>query len=131
MAGFEVVVRPAVFPDIRPPPARSLPIEDAPDKGVAVINGIGNSIIDLTYSFSSSWSRSRLVESRRTFDKVRVYASTGGSSGRVDKSTYVDFEVVTAIDYVDKGQETKSTQYAKPQASEGVEIISSGHTRSN
>jgi hypothetical protein len=130
MAGFEVVVRPAVFPDIRPPPARSLPIEDAPDKGIAVINGIGNSIIDLTYSFSSSWTRARLVESRRTFDTVRVYARRGsGSSGSVDKSTYVDFEVATAIDYFDNGQETLGTQYARPQASKGVEIISSGNTR--
>jgi hypothetical protein len=39
MAGFETVVRPAVFPDIRPAPARSLPPADDPEKGMCVITG--------------------------------------------------------------------------------------------
>ena len=71
--GFETVVRPAVFPNIRPQPSRALPIEDAPDKGLAVISGGGASgVISLSHSESHSWSRSRMVEVKRTFDKVRV-----------------------------------------------------------
>ncbi len=129
MAGFEVVVRPAVLPDIRPPPARSLPIEDAPDKGIAVINGIGNAIVDLTYSFSSSWSRNRLVEVRRHFDKVRVYASK--PDGTYDYNTYIEYEVLTSIEYLENGQPTIGQQYARPLESAGVEIIQRGLTRNN
>lgn len=129
MAGFEVVVRPAVLPDIRPPPARSLPIADAPDKGVAVINGIGNGIVDLTYSFSSSWSKNRLVEERRIFSKVRVYASN--ADGSLDYDTYIEYEVLTAIEYLKNGQPTIGQQYARPFESAGVEIIQHGLSRNN
>lgn len=129
MAGFEVVVRPAVLPDIRPPPARSLPVEDAPDKGIAVINGIGNSIVDLTYSFSSSWSVTRLVEERRIFSKVRVYATN--PDGTFDYNTYIEYEVLTGIEYLKNGQPTIGQQYARPFESEGVTIIQHGLTRNN
>ena len=39
MAGLEVVVRPIVFPDIRPRFRPALPAEDDPTKGFAVISG--------------------------------------------------------------------------------------------
>ena len=45
--GFEVVVRPAVFPNIRPQrPGLSLP-GDAPDKGFATISGGGGNAYQL------------------------------------------------------------------------------------
>ena len=39
MAGFETVVRPAIFPDIRPKAKQLLPPLDDPEKGFAVIQG--------------------------------------------------------------------------------------------
>ena len=39
MAGLEVVVRPVIFPDIRPRSRPALPPEDDPTKGFAVIQG--------------------------------------------------------------------------------------------
>ncbi len=40
MAGLEVVVRPVVFPNIRPAPARALAPEDNPDQGIAVLERV-------------------------------------------------------------------------------------------
>jgi hypothetical protein len=46
-------------------------IADAPDKGLAVISGGSNSIVDLPLA-SSIWSRSRMV-GQTDYDKARVY----------------------------------------------------------
>ena len=56
MAGFEVVVRPVVFPNIRPAPAQSLPAATDPDQGFAVIHGSSGKSIDLPHSQSISSS---------------------------------------------------------------------------
>jgi hypothetical protein len=74
MAGFEVIVRPVVLPNIRPAPPRVLPSEDDPEQGIAVIGGSGGGLIDLPHTWSVSVSRQRpQVESKRQFDKERVY----------------------------------------------------------
>ena len=50
MAGFENIVRPVVFPNIRPSPAQSVPAATAPDQGVAKIHGGSGKSVDLPHS---------------------------------------------------------------------------------
>jgi hypothetical protein len=129
--GFEVVVRPAILPDIRPPPAQALLPADAPDKGIAVISGGGGGVIDLPWSQNSSWSRSRNVEVIRHYAKVRVYASQ--QDGTYDKSTYIEYEVLTSIEYRENGKDVSKFTYAKPTDSPdgSYEIIETGLSRMN
>jgi len=127
--GFETVVRPVVFPNIRPAAARALRIEDAPDKGIAVITGGSNSVVDLPYSYSGSWSKSRMVEVKRKYDKARVYYTR--PDGTVDKSKYWEFEVLRSIQYLENGSTSIGAQFAPFQDLENVEIIDKGLTRVN
>ena len=127
--GFEIVVRPAILPDIRPPPARALLPVDAPDKGVALLSGNGGGVIDLPWSQNSSWSRNRQVEVVRHFDKVRVYASN--ADGSLNREEYVEYEVLTAIEYKQDGQTAIGQVFAHPLESESVEVIARGMTRFN
>ena len=94
--GFETIVRPAVFPNIRPAPARlSLP-GDAPDKGVATLGGSGGGVIDLPWSESFSMSRGH-HETKRTFEKVRMpYTNPDGT---LDWSHYIEFEIATKFEF--------------------------------
>jgi len=125
--GFETVVRPAVFPNIRPAPARALRIEDAPDKGIAVITGGSNSVIDLPYSEQHSWSRSRMVEVKRTYDKARIYYTS--PDGTLDYSQYWEFEVLRSIEFLENGSTAFGQQYTPMQDLDNVEIIDRGLTR--
>src|SRR5580765_582165 len=94
--GFEVVVRPAVFPNIRPQrPGLSMP-GDAPDKGFASISGGGGSLIDLPWSESMSMSKGHL-EKRRTFHKVRVPYTR--PDGTIDWSRYTEDEVMNRVEF--------------------------------
>ena len=77
MAGFEVVVRPVVFPDIRPAPARSLPPADDPTKGFCEITGAGNFPVQL--SFSSQVSH---VEIKAGGNRAPCRRCEGLSDGR-------------------------------------------------
>ena len=95
MAGLEVVVRPVVFPNIRPAPARSLPPADDPDKGFAMIRGNGAKQIDLTNSYSNSTSTSTQKEIKRRVDVARVYQKK--DDGTVNKENFVDIEVANKI----------------------------------
>ena len=95
MRGFEVVVRPVVFPNIRPAPARSLPPQDDPDKGFAVIRGNGAKQVSVTNSWSSSASNSQREETQRRVDETRVYQEN--EDGSVNKSNYVDIEVANKM----------------------------------
>lgn len=95
MAGFEVVVRPVVFPNIRPTPTRSLPPADNPDQGFAVIRGNGAKAMTLTNSWSTSMSTSRQVETERREDEVRVYQQD--DSGKVNKKNFVDINVANRL----------------------------------
>jgi len=93
--GFEVVVRPAVLPNIRPAPAQSLPPLDDPDKGFAVIRGNGAKQIDLSSSWSSSTSMNKRKETERRVDEARVYQQN--DDGTVNKDNFVDIEVANRI----------------------------------
>jgi hypothetical protein len=91
MAGFEVVVRPAVLPNIRPGPARVLPPADDATKGICTIGGSGGGLIDLQYSFSASYSsNSPEHETKRQVDNERVYQKD--EKGNINKKNYVDVE---------------------------------------
>lgn len=72
MAVLEVVVRPRVFPDIRPgdaEPARN----DNPGFGRGIIGGGGGQVIDLQYSYRASTQKQHQSEEYRVFDIIRVY----------------------------------------------------------
>ena len=126
--GFETIVRPAVFPNIRPAAVRTLPIADAPDKGLAVISGGGaSSVIALPHSETHSWSRSRMVEVKRTFDKARIYYTL--PDGTFDTSRYWEFEVLTAIEYLENGQTAWGQQFQPMREGGNVKIITRGLTR--
>jgi hypothetical protein len=96
MAGFEVIVRPVVFPNIRPAPPRSLPPEDDPTKGIAVLGGSGGGVVSLSYSYSMSMDRSKqhLQEEERTVDVARVYQKETDENGKetVNQENYLDVE---------------------------------------
>lgn len=95
MAGFEVVVRPVVFPDIRPAPARSLPPADDPEKGFAVIKGNGAKAMTLSESFSMSMSKSRPMETERRSDEARIYQMD--DAGTVNRDNFVDVKAANRI----------------------------------
>jgi hypothetical protein len=95
MAGFETVVRPAVFPSIRPAPARSLPPKGDPSKGFCVIKGSSGKTVDLPSSWSASTSKSRATETERRVDEVRVYQVE--DDGTVNKKNFVDVDVANRI----------------------------------
>jgi hypothetical protein len=127
--GFEVVVRPAVFPNIRPAPPQVLLPADAPDKGFAVINGSGGGLIDLPFSRSSSWSKSRMVEVRRHFDKARMYYTR--PDGTLDKSKYWEFEVLTYVEYLENGTKAIGQEFAPIQEADNIEVMERGLSRKN
>jgi hypothetical protein len=95
MAGFEVVVRPAVLPSIRPAPARSLPPQDDPEKGFAVIRGNGANQVGISTSYNASTSTNKRKETQRRVDDARVYQEE--DDGTVNKENFVDIEVPNKI----------------------------------
>lgn len=129
MAGFEVIVRPVVFPNIRPAPTRALAPEDTPEQGIAVLGGSGGRLIDLTVSESSSWSRQHLVEKQRKFDRVRIPYTR--PDGTFDYSRYIEVEVAKKVDFFDGGTET-AHQYAQFEVgTSGAEIVQRDVVRRN
>lgn len=133
MAGLEVVVRPVIFPDIRPAPRPSVvPAETDPEQGLVVIRGASAKTIDLPSSYSVSFTVTYATEKKRRFDVARVYQIGGGSSssrsasGRsasgVNRDNYVDVEVVKQITL---GQQGGNVDYnfAPVEESDNVEII--------
>jgi hypothetical protein len=95
MARFEVVVRPVVFPNIRPAPARSLPPENNPDQGFAEIRGNGAKSMTLTNSWNVSWSKSIQVETERTEDEARIYQMDDDET--VNKDNFIDVRIARKI----------------------------------
>lgn len=99
MAGFESIVRPVVFPDIRPMPKQSVrPQEDSsddPEKGMCVIRGTNGKIVQLPYSYNASSSSNDATEIKRQVDEVRVYQREG--DGTVNRKNFVDIEVANKM----------------------------------
>src|SRR4051794_2922653 len=107
MAGFEVIVRPVVFPDIRPAPAQSLPPADDPDKGFATIRGNGAKEISLSNSYSASTSTSQRKEIKRQVDEARIYQKN--DDGTVNKANFVDIEVANKLWMAGPTEQTPGT----------------------
>jgi hypothetical protein len=118
MAGLEVVVRPVVFPDIRPAPARSLPPQDDPEKGFAVIKGNGAKSLTLTDSFSLSMSKSAPVETQRREDEVRTYQMD--DDGTVNKDNFIDTRVANKIWTKDGGADVPEGGFFIPGGAKGA-----------
>lgn len=116
--GFETIVRPVVFPDIRPAPAQPLPPADAPDKGVCTIQGGAGKFLDLAYSWSANTSQSNPQETKRRVDIARV--SQKDDDGTVNKDNFVDIEVANKI-WMDDGT-VRRFGYARIQEDDNIEI---------
>jgi hypothetical protein len=101
MAGFETIVRPTVFPDIRPAPAQPVPPQDDPKQGFCTITGSSGKTLDLPYSYNMSSDQSRPVEMKRRVDQVRVYQKD--DDGKVNKDNFVDINVATKMWMSDAG----------------------------
>jgi hypothetical protein len=132
MAGLEVVVRPVIFPDIRPAPRPSVvPAATDPAQGLVVIRGSSAKTIDLPSSYSVSFTVTYAKEKQRKFDVARIYqiqGSSGGGSGRsasgsgINRDNYVDVEVVKQITLEQKGGSV-DYNYAPIKESDNIEII--------
>jgi len=128
MAGFEVVVRPMVLPNIRPPSARVVPPQDSPEQGGAVIGGSGGGLIDLPYSWNFSFSSQAAVqEVKRQFNKERVYQMD--DQGNINKRNFVDLERLSRIRVETSGGPQKIL-FAEPPIVENVEVLDRDVTRS-
>jgi len=95
MPGFETIVRPVVFPNIRPVPTRSLPPQDDPEKGKCTIGGGGGGIIAVTENKSVSGSTHNPKEIERTVDQARVHQKN--DDGTINEENFVDIEVANKI----------------------------------
>lgn len=128
MAGFEVVVRPAILPNIRPAPTRSLPPDD-PEQGLAVLSGSSGKLIALTYSYTASSSSSGGRETHRTFDVARIKQID--SSGQVNHDNYVDVEVANQIKVRSDSGQTSTFHYTPIEEADNIQIINRNMTRSS
>lgn len=93
--GFEVVVRPVVFPDIRPAPAQPVLPADDPTKGFATISGNPAKTIQVSESYSSSASSNTRTEVERRSDEVRVFQKNQDKT--INKDNFVDMKVPNRI----------------------------------
>jgi hypothetical protein len=87
---FEVIVRPVVFPNIRPAPPRVLAPEDDPTQGIFVLSGGGGGLIDLPRNWSVSVSKQFHYESRRVVDKERV--KQVNDDGTISQDNFIDVD---------------------------------------
>jgi hypothetical protein len=106
MASFEIVVRPAVFPDIRPAPAQPVPPADDPEKGFATIHGNGGHQWSTSSSYNASASSSTHSEIERREDEMRVYQKS--EDGKINKKNFVDVRAPNRIKM--KGPPEKSVK---------------------
>jgi hypothetical protein len=129
MAGLEVVVRPVVFPNIRPAPARALAPEDNPDQGFAVINGTGGKMLDLPHSWSVSVTkRNQQQETKRQYDTEKVYQVN--DNGTINKKNFVEVERLKKV-RLDAGDDQGALKviYAQPPTLDNVETTGTDLTR--
>jgi hypothetical protein len=121
MTGFEVVVRPVVFPNIRPAPPRVLPPESDPLQGLVTLTGGGLETANASYSFSVSVTRQNAnQESKRQYDTERVYQVD--SAGNINRSTYIDVDRLKKV-RLETGAGPLKVIYADPEKKDNVETI--------
>ena len=119
MGDFEVFVRPFVWRPVWPPaPALPVPPEDTPEQGVAVLRGLGGGLIDMSYSETQSWSKSRSVETQRQVDVERVYQKEKNPDGTetINEENYVDIERVKKVWMQEGTGEITPMHFATPPA---------------
>lgn len=92
---LEVVVRPVVFPNIRPQAPRSLPPASDPHAGICEIKGTSSFIVNFSTSASFSVTYGKNKEVKRRVDVARVYQQS--DDGTVNKDNFVDVEVANKI----------------------------------
>jgi hypothetical protein len=113
VAGLEVVVRPVIFPDIRPRARHSLPPLDDPEKGICKIGGNPAQATDLSSGWSASSSHSRPKETERRVDDVRVYQKD--DDGTVNRDNFIDLQVANRITF-DEGAGPSGGESVQPGA---------------
>lgn len=126
--GFETVVRPVVFPNIRPAPAQPLPPPDDPAKGIAKIHGASGQYIELPYSWSSNSSNSNPIEMRRRYDVARVFQTDG--QGNVNEDNFVDIEVANRM-WMNDGGVTSRHGFRPVQETDNVKIRERNKIKTN
>jgi hypothetical protein len=92
---FEVVVRPVVFPNIRPQTPQILPQQTDSTQGFATLNGNPAQSASGSYSYTSSTSNTRRQEKNRLVDNMRVYQKLDKEDQKegednVNKDNYID-----------------------------------------
>jgi hypothetical protein len=132
MAGFEVIVRPVVFPNIRPGPARVLQPAGDPEQGKFVLTGGSGKFMGVSLSRSVSVSKqSPHKENKRQFDVERVYQVD--QSGNINKANFVDIERLSRIrldrDDGADDQETLNQTFVKPPKANNIETLETDRTR--
>jgi hypothetical protein len=129
MAGLEVVVRPVVFPNIRPQAPRVLPALDDPTKGICTIGGGSGNVIDLPHSWSVSLSHSEPVkEQKRQVDKERHYQVD--ENGNVKKKNFIDVNRLKKVQLAGAVRDGLQTKYnlkfsdpPPPEVEGSVEVL--------
>lgn len=127
--GLEVVVRPVVFPNIRPTTPRVLlPSAAGPEQGLAVLSGGGGKFIGTSYSWSVNITKSKpKKEQKRQVDKVRVF-QTDPQTGDIVENNYVDVEQTKKIKL--KGEsDTDKLIYGPYQNPDNVKVLEKDITK--
>jgi hypothetical protein len=124
--GFEVFVRPVIFPNIRPAatPQPVSPSSSDPTQGWCTIKGASGEVATFSDSWSMSLSKSRAVETRRTSDLARVYQQD--DDGTVNKDNFVDVKVPSKI--MDKGGQQRSQSVQVDPNQPGQAFADDGYT---
>jgi hypothetical protein len=118
--GFEVVVRPAVFPDIRPAPARRLAPQDNPEQGICTMTGGGLKFMGTSDSWSVNVSRTLPhQEAARQFDTERVYQVD--DNGNINRNNFVDVERLKKV-RLNTSDAPIRVEYVDPPPRDNVEI---------
>ena len=111
--GLEVVVRPVVLPNIRPPVPGVMAPPDDPTKGLAVLSGGSGKFIGTSASTSVSVSKQRPhKETKRQVDVERIYQMD--DDGNINKDNFVDVERMKKVQFENTGGEIVNRAYADP-----------------
>jgi hypothetical protein len=130
MTGFEVIVRPVVFPNIRPQAPRVLAPASDPTQGIATIGGSGGRVIDLPHSWQVSSSHTvAQTETERTYDVDRIYKKDDGGVIDEDSGSYVDVERIKKAIMKDPDGSATTYHYADPPTADNVKTLQTNLVR--
>jgi hypothetical protein len=130
MAGFEVLIRPVVFPNIRPTPARILPPLDDPEQGKFVFGFGSIKTMGTSFSWTVNVSRQKPQEEiAREFDKERVYQKD--DKGKINKNNFIDVERMKKFKAtgVEGRDDELRVAFADPPDVDNVKVIQTNITR--